>query len=159
MLINQYKASLKWWGFLCLQLLGVWYLYASNALLFIYNNDPLYMSLGMIGLHFLFSCWFGYKTYDRDKRNKGTEISEVTQDRSVTLMQTQLDLGLLGTILGFIIILLVGFSGIKASDPISLQTALTVMSQGLGTALLTTGVGLISKMLLNIQYMLLARRV
>jgi hypothetical protein len=159
MIINQYKASLKWWGFLCLQILAMWYLYATGALLFIYNNDPLYMAVSMISLHFLFSFWFGYKTYDRDKRSKGYDMSDVTQDRAVSLMQFQLDAGLLGTIFGFIIILLAGFKGIKVSEPASLQTALVVMSQGLGTALLTTGAGLVSKMLLNIQYLMLARRI
>jgi len=58
-------------------------------------------------------------------------------------------LGLMGTIIGLILMLLGTFSGLDVSDPESLKSALTSMSGGIGTALVTTLVGLICS--LNLQ--------
>ena len=66
-----------------------------------------------------------------------------------------LKLGLLGTIIGFIL-MLQPIAGMQSFDPASLQTALGQMSGGMAVALYTTLTGLVCNLLLRVQYQFLA---
>jgi hypothetical protein len=111
----------------------------------------------MLVTHYLFSIWFGFKIYILNKTNKLLEKKD--KERSKFMIELQSDLGLLGTIFGFIIILQLGFNSLDVANIASLQQALTIMSSGLGTALLTTAVGLTSRILLIIQYNILQKNI
>jgi len=65
-----------------------------------------------------------------------------------------LKLGLLGTILGFIL-MLAPVSEIREFEPAVLQQLLAAMSGGMAVALITTLLGLIGSTLLNLQYQIL----
>lgn len=65
-----------------------------------------------------------------------------------------LKLGLLGTILGFIL-MLAPVSEIREFEPAVLQQLLAAMSGGMAVALITTLLGLIGSTLLNLQYQVL----
>lgn len=65
-------------------------------------------------------------------------------------------LGLLGTIIGFILIF-ASLTDIKIDGGDDLKNLLIAMSGGMGTALLTTLTGLIGASLLSVQYLLLGR--
>lgn len=65
-----------------------------------------------------------------------------------------LKLGLLGTIVGFILMLL-PIGEIKEFDPSIMQTLLSAMSGGMAVALYTTLAGLITSTLLQLQYHIL----
>ncbi len=65
-----------------------------------------------------------------------------------------LKLGLLGTIVGFIL-MLAPISNIDAYDVSTLKTALSSMSGGMAIALFTTLAGLVGGILLRTQYYLL----
>ena len=62
-----------------------------------------------------------------------------------------LTLGMLGTIIGFMIMLQGTFSSIEFNDTDSIRLALSSMSQGLFTALNTTLIGLVSSIVLKVQ--------
>ena len=68
-----------------------------------------------------------------------------------------LKLGLTGTVIGFILMLL-PIGEIQDFDPKILQKLLSTMSGGMAVALYTTLTGLISSMLLKFQYFLLDMR-
>lgn len=72
------------------------------------------------------------------------------------LVDILIRLGLIGTIVGFILILGALSSG-PAPTPENIQTLLISMSGGMGTALYTTLAGLVTAMVLGAQYMVLAR--
>lgn len=63
-------------------------------------------------------------------------------------------LGLLGTILGFIL-MLGPIAGIDADDPDAVRAAMRVMSEGMGIAMFTTLAGLVGALLLRAQYAML----
>ena len=63
-----------------------------------------------------------------------------------------LTLGLIGTVSGFILMLYGAFSEINISDTVSIQESLKKMSLGMSTALYTTLVGLLTSLVLKIQY-------
>ena len=65
-----------------------------------------------------------------------------------------LKLGLTGTVIGFILMLL-PIGEVKDFDPQILQTLLSTMSGGMAVALYTTLTGLVTSMMLKFQYFLL----
>ena len=67
-------------------------------------------------------------------------------------------LGLVGTIVGFILMLASLAEG-PTPDPDDIRTLLISMSGGMGTALYTTLAGLVAATLLGVQYMILGRGV
>src|SRR5579871_1513088 len=67
---------------------------------------------------------------------------------------TLLKLGLLGTIIGFII-MLAPIAGLDASDKATMKTSMGVMSDGMAVAMYTTLAGLVGSILLKIQYYML----
>jgi biopolymer transport protein ExbB/TolQ len=72
------------------------------------------------------------------------------------LVDILIRLGLIGTIVGFILILSSLSSG-PAPTPENIQTLLISMSGGMGTALYTTLAGLVTSMVLGAQYLVLGR--
>ena len=67
---------------------------------------------------------------------------------------TLMKLGLLGTIVGFIL-MLGPIAGLDAEDEAALKTAMGAMSDGMAVAMYTTLAGLVGSILLNAQYYLL----
>ena len=66
-----------------------------------------------------------------------------------------LKLGLLGTIIGFIL-MLAPISNLSGYDATSIQSALGEMSAGMAVALYTTLTGLVANLLLRLQFQILA---
>ena len=73
------------------------------------------------------------------------------------LVDTAVRLGLLGTIIGFILIF-TSLSSVSIDGAEGLRELLVAMSGGMGTALLTTLAGLIGATLLAMQYLILGRQ-
>jgi biopolymer transport protein ExbB/TolQ len=65
-------------------------------------------------------------------------------------------LGLLGTVIGFVL-MLSSISGLDNLDISDIKQLMQQMTQGMGVAMNTTMVGLVSSMLLGMQYLLLDR--
>jgi biopolymer transport protein ExbB/TolQ len=67
---------------------------------------------------------------------------------------TMIKLGLLGTIIGFIL-MLGPIAGLKADDEASVRAAMAMMSEGMSVAMYTTLAGLVGSILLRAQYFML----
>src|SRR5215813_12899633 len=67
---------------------------------------------------------------------------------------TLIKLGLLGTIIGFII-MLAPIAGLDAADKAAMKTSMGLMSDGMAVAMYTTLAGLIGSILVRIQYYML----
>jgi hypothetical protein len=67
---------------------------------------------------------------------------------------TLMKLGLLGTIIGFII-MLAPIAGIDASDRMMLKSSMGLMTDGMAIAMYTTLAGLVGSILLRVQYYML----
>ena len=107
----------------------------------IYENDKSWISFSVLGIFTLASIWIGCQT--KRLSLKGTQFLWMTSDMCLTL-------GMIGTIVGFLMMLVGGFS-IQSGDAAGIQALLARFSVGLGTALYTTLVGLICSMLLKLQ--------
>ncbi len=107
----------------------------------IYENDKSWISFSVLGIFVLQSIWIGYQTYAL--RLKGTQFGWMVSDMCLTL-------GMIGTIVGFLMMLVGGFT-VASGDTAGIQALLARFSIGLGTALYTTLVGLICSMLIKLQ--------
>ena len=107
----------------------------------IYENDKSWISFSVLGIFTLASIWIGCQT--KRLSLKGTQFLWMTSDMCLTL-------GMIGTIVGFLMMLVGGFS-IQSGDAAGIQALLARFSVGLGTALYTTLVGLVCSMLLKLQ--------
>ena len=83
-----------------------------------------------------------FSTYNRKAEN-GWFISEMC-----------LNLGMLGTIIGFVM-MLSGFESLDISNPSTISTLLSNLGKSMATALYTTLVGIVCGCLLKIQYYIL----
>jgi len=132
---------LKWWLIFILMILSgavTWYFSFVN---FLYANDFTKLSFVIIAILFFTTIIIGYKYY---KNNHDFEIEWFTSEVVISL-------GMIGTVVGFIFMLYAAFSELNVDDPAKLQQSMMLMAKGMGTALLTTLVGLISSVLIKCQ--------
>jgi hypothetical protein len=132
---------LKWWLIFILMILSgavTWYFSFIN---FLYANDFTKLSFVIIAILFFTTLIIGYKYY---KNNHDFEIEWFTSEVVISL-------GMIGTVVGFIFMLYAAFSELTVDDPVKLQQSMMLMAKGMGTALLTTLVGLISSVLIKCQ--------
>jgi hypothetical protein len=132
---------LKWWLIFILMILSgavTWYFSFVN---FLYANDFTKLSFVIIAILFFTTLIIGYKYY---KNNHDFEIEWFTSEVVISL-------GMIGTVVGFIFMLYAAFSELTVDDSVKLQQSMMLMAKGMGTALLTTLVGLISSVLIKCQ--------
>ncbi len=99
----------------------------------------------------------------RDWQSEHTQLTEVLAEQARGnhemgwfLTGLLIKLGLLGTVIGFVL-MLGSFTAIESFDVSDVQNTLKKMTVGMGVALNTTLIGLIGSMLLGFQYLLLDR--
>jgi hypothetical protein len=103
---------------------------------------------------------------DKGRRQGGGKIDQALLLRALAdrlrgsnglggfLSDTLMKLGLLGTIIGFII-MLAPIAGLDASNKEMMKTSMGVMSEGMAVAMYTTLAGLVGSILLKTQYYML----
>ena len=69
----------------------------------------------------------------------------------MVITELLLALGMIGTVIGFILMLGGSFESLNLSDTGSVKTALTAMAIGMSTALYTTLVGMVCSQILKVQ--------
>ena len=62
---------------------------------------------------------------------------------------------MVGTLFGFLLVLYSTFDGIDVSDTESMKKAIETLANGMGTALLTSLVGLVSSIVIKLQLVIL----
>ena len=133
--------SLLWWVIVCLTSLFAYLMYDFGWIIPFYTKDVTMLTYFITALFIGTTFSIGYKNYIQH-RNYTTEwfISDVV-----------LTLGMIGTIIGFILMLSETFNMIKIADMNSIRLLISSMSKGLYTALNTTLAGLISSVIIKTQ--------
>ena len=136
------KDFLYWWLIVCVIGTGSYITHSMGWLVPLYTNDLTYITFLITAIAALTTLSLGYKFKVPAAVNVNVEwfVSDVV-----------LTLGMLGTIIGFMIMLQGTFSSIEFNDTNSIRLALSSMSQGLFTALNTTLIGLVSSIVLKVQ--------
>ena len=139
------KDFLYWWLIVCVVGASSYITHTMGWLVPLYTNDITYITFLITVVTILTTASLGYKFKMSNANSVDVEwfVSDVV-----------LTLGMLGTIIGFMIMLQGTFSSIEFNDVHSIRLALSSMSQGLFTALNTTLLGLVSSIILKVQLIL-----
>lgn len=132
---------LKWWLLFILIIIASSISWYFSFVDFLYYNDFTRLSFVILAIFFFTTLGIGYKYY---KENYDFELEWFTSE-------TVISLGMIGTVVGFIFMLYSAFAELNVSDTLKLQQSMMLMAQGMGTALLTTLVGLVSSVLIKWQ--------
>lgn len=139
------KRFLYWWLMFAVQLaLVLTVLLEFNGFEYMLNSDVTYISFVVLVLWALTSLSIGRITY---KYGQPTETMWFTAESCMTL-------GMIGTVLGFMFMLSTSFTNIDPSNAEAMKDVISAMAQGMGTALLTTFVGLVASLSLKVQMIL-----
>ena len=138
---------LKWWLLITLTVVGLSIAAYFNFIRFLYAHDLTKLSVAILALFAATSSVIGYKLWkerDGKKKKYGYDVEWFVSEMMISL-------GMIGTVIGFIYMLYSVFSSLNITDTMAVQESLGKMAQGMGTALLTTLVGLVSSVLIKSQ--------
>ena len=140
----------RWWVTFSIMFVAMTTTLTVGMGAFITWSDQSYLSWATIAIWYGASLHLGYRVYYQREKT----------DFSLTTYFTELctSLGLLGTIVGLVMMVVGAFDKIDASNQESLRQALSVMSVGMGTALVTTLVGLVCALTLQFQAVVIRER-
>jgi len=142
--------TIRFWKFWTTEVVLIVSLYVGLFMLggmdFILDNDFTYLSLVNLGILVVSSLVVGFQIARH--REKGTDMQWYLAD-------TVLSLGMVGTLVGFLLVLYSTFQGIDVADNDSMKHAIETLSTGMGTALLTSLVGLVSSIVMKLQLVIL----
>jgi len=152
----KYKVFLEWWWFFCTACLTTTVLASFDIFEVLWNADKTKISFLILALFTVVSLFCGYEAWKLNKvKIQNSDPDQDLKRRYETgwfSSEICLTLGLIGTVSGFILMLVGAFAELNISDPDSVQESLMNMSLGMSTALYTTLVGLITSVILKVQF-------
>lgn len=142
--------NLKWWFIFCASIAAV----VATGFLGLLNSlwiaDVSKLSFAILGLYFTYSAYVGYLTSQTTHRCKVNFIKKNVKT-GWFMSELMLGLGMIGTLVGFLILLNVSFASVDVSNTAAVKKLISEMSLGFSTSSLTTLVGLICSFLLKLQ--------
>ena len=142
---------LKWWLIIVLTIIGVVTSVYFNFDKFLYENDITKLSIVILIFFTITSIIIGYKIFKQYIKKQ----KEYTYNTEWFVSEITVSLGMIGTVVGFIFMLYSVFGNINLDDTSLIKSSLSTMAQGMGTALLTTLIGLTTSVLLKCQLILI----
>lgn len=153
---NYVGAFLRWWLFFCLILLAAGVLVSMGGLGVLDDKDVTKISFGILIIFFSTSLWIGKWVWR-------AEFDDINTDTAKFVANKLVKLGLIGTVIGFIIMLDKMSGNFNFSNQEDAAGLLAGMAAGMTAALYTTLTGLICSALLKLQVryldILLMRRI
>lgn len=147
------KLDLTFWKFWTTEVILLVSLYVAlvplNGYTFILDNDFTYLSFVNLTILVVTSLWIGLRVLQNLRY--GTNLQWFLAD-------SVLSLGMVGTLFGFLLVLYSTFDGIDVSDTESMKQAIESLANGMGTALLTSLVGLVSSIIIKLQLVILEEK-
>jgi len=133
----------RWWVAFSVMMVALASALIAGLGKFIAASDQTHLSWVILGIFVATSIHLNYKVFKR-----GRDADFGVTDKATELCTT---LGLLGTIIGLIMAITGAFTEVDVSNHESLKEALVSISSGVGTALVTTLVGLVCAIMLIVQ--------
>jgi len=141
---------LKWWLIIVLSVIGSCVSIYFDFDKFLYENDLTKLSLVILLFFTISSIIVGYKIYKQFVE----KVDTYTYETEWFVSEILVSVGMIGTVIGFIYMLYTVFGNLDVGDTSIIKASLSTMANGMGTALLTTLVGLTSSVLLKCQLVL-----
>jgi len=139
-----------WWLGFWLAVVGLELAWFYGILDLIYVNDGTKLSLA-IGLILI---WQSIACGIEMRKSPSRSDHNIALERGWFFSDIVLSLGMIGTVVGFMV-MLSGFKELDISDVQTAQDMITQLGSGMAMALITTAVGLISSVLLKLQFFML----
>lgn len=143
----------KFWKFWTVEVLTITALIAMlfhfGGAAFILANDCTYITFINIFIMIACSALVGWQIHKGI--NKGSEIQWFMAD-------AVLSLGMIGTLVGFLMVLYSVFTGIDVNSEESMRKAIEVLAVSMGTALITSLGGLVASIVMKIQLIILEEK-
>lgn len=152
---------LKWW--LVFSLFSIAFIFCVNLGLVkeIYTKDLSYLSMATLVLFYYQSICCGKLFYGISSNISKNTLSKeklknymIKSENGWFVSEMCLNLGMLGTIIGFVL-MLSGFETLDISNPSTISSLLSTLGKSMATALYTTLVGITCGCLLKVQYYIL----
>jgi hypothetical protein len=138
--------NLKWLLLFCSSLVGIGICGALGLLHKLWETDATMISFSILVLYLIVSPFVGWLTAYAPAR-----LVETYRAACRFVPEFMTGLGMLGTVIGFLMMLGPTFGGLDAGNVKAMQTALGHMAGGMAVALTTTLVGLACSMVLQLQ--------
>ena len=144
------KIFLRWWILCCLMLLGIGGLFWTEFFTYLWDTDLSKLSFVILGMLGVCTVYIGNLT---SKVSRGElNLASSTELKPLWfLSEVMIGLGLAGTLIGFFWVLTNSFSAIDVADIDAIKLAMKEIGGGVGTAVLTSLVGIVSSMLTKFQ--------
>jgi len=170
--MKEKKLFVQWATLACLIVVGAYFAYGAGWFERVYEGDATKLSFVILAVFAGSTLTVGHLSWHASgflERGHGDASS--TRDAFMKRMESRLEdgatavgictgVGLLGTVLGIIMAFPSGgFSAIISGDAAAIGPVLDQLTTGFSTAYLTTAVGLICGILLDVQLRVLARRI
>ena len=144
----------KWWTTIvvCVVIasIGEYFITISN---YLFVQDSTKISLVILTILSVCSIWIGYNAYQLQFKNK--EIKQKSMEPIWFASDAVLSIGMVGTLVGFLIVLTTTFTNISDYTPEELKSIIGTLASGMGIALITSLTGLLSSIILKFQLVLL----
>ena len=132
---------LKWWFVFVVQTIGLIVFAYMDGIQYMLDNDKTYLSILIAFIWLIVSTSVGYYTW---KKIEKPEFLWFAGESCMTV-------GMIGTIIGFILMLGSSLNNLDPGDVESMRMAISSMAVGMSTALLTTLAGLTATLMLRVQ--------
>lgn len=120
---------------------------------YLFVLDSTKISLIILTILVACSAFIGYKAYKKQFRQR--EVTQKSVEPIWFFSDAVLSIGMVGTLVGFLIVLTTTFSNITDYSPEELKNIIGTLASGMGIALITSLTGLLSSILLKFQLVLL----
>lgn len=139
----------KWFVFFVSILAGVWICESLfGVLTYIWENDATRISWAIMALFVVTNLWIARRLADID--NEDYMFKHQTQ-KAWWAADACMAMGMVGTLFGLLIVLSQGFAAVDPSSVESMRQTIGTLASGMGVALLTSLVGLITSFTLKYQ--------
>lgn len=126
-----------------------------NALTYTFENDSSYLTLVIFAVFVITLVKIGIKGYKLQFKNETYDEDDINMEWY--LSDQVMSIGMVGTLVGFIMVLGSAFAEVDPSDTEAMKAVIAAVATGMGVAILTTLVGLITSIFLKFQLVILER--
>ena len=149
----------RWWSIFSLIALFFSVVYVYDGFTYVWDNDITKLSFIIILEFVITSIFIGITSYRAGQAPPTQSIlykpamlkCKKHAETGWFLSETMVTIGMIGTIIGFLIMLSDAFVNFNVEDIESIKSVISTMAIGMSTAFITTLVGLISSLLTKAQ--------
>jgi hypothetical protein len=132
---------LIWWLLAVVQVIAIGIAIFYDAIPFLIENDLTKLSFVIFAMWFFSTASIGHKVWKQEE----------DFDKPWFVAESCMTVGMIGTVVGFILMLGSSFQQIDPSNVESMRRVIVDMASGMSTALLTTLCGLIAGLFIKVQ--------